>query len=137
VREIREHHGNRGLLVDVHGQGRKSETIFRGTRAGVTVDALLKRSGAQAVQGPKSLIGQLAAMGYGVNPPVGAPLLEEDAKLDGGHTVAAYGSQHRLGIDAIQLEFGSTYRDRDHVKRTASDLAEAIIAFMKANGYLQ
>ncbi len=120
--------GRRALLIDVHGQSGEPETIFRGTRAGLTATALLKRSGVEALQGEGSLIGLLQRKGYKVFPPVGSTDLKEDRRYDGGYTVFAYGSNNPGGIDAIQLEFGKRVREKPGL---AEDLAESILAFTR------
>ena len=126
VSEMSAKYPGRALLVDVHGQSGEPDTIFRGTRAGLTATALLKRSGIEALQGEGSLTGLLQRKGYKVFPPIGSPDLKEDRRYDGGYTVFAYGSNTPGGIDAIQLEFGKRVRERPGL---AEDLAESILAF--------
>jgi len=109
-------------------------TVFRGTRAGLTTKALVRRHGVAAIQGERSLIGLLAASGYHVHPPVGAASLRERPKYKGGYTVFRYGSQNASGIDAIQLEFGRALRDDP---RLADDVADALAVFMQQHGLLQ
>ena len=107
VAELRTRFPSGALLMDVHGQGQERKVIFRGTRGGLTTRALTTREGAEALLGPRSLIGELAARGYRVQPAADGSTLEEDRRFNGGYTVFHYGSQHPKGIDAIQLEFGS------------------------------
>lgn len=133
VAQARARHPQGALLVDVHGQGQASDTLFRGTRAGLTARSLLARHGPAALQGPQSLIGLLAAKGYTVHPAVGAASLAEDPRFAGGYTVATYGSQQAGGIDAIQLEFGLQQRQSPQL---ADDLADALAGFLRAHGYL-
>jgi N-formylglutamate amidohydrolase len=128
IAEIRNQHSGRGLLVDVHGQGREPGTLFRGTDDGASVTSLVRRFGLAALQGPQSISGLMAAQGYRVHPPVDAPSVREDPRFDGGFTVQTYGSRHAGGIDAIQLEFGRALRESP---RLAGDLAEALAVFMR------
>jgi N-formylglutamate amidohydrolase len=121
------------LLLDVHGQSDEPGTVFLGTRAGLTTRALLQRHGIDALHGPISVIGQLAARGHTVNPPAGSPSLKEDPRFAGGHTVFSYGSQQPEGIDAIQLEFGRSVRAQPGL---AEDVAEALQGFMTHYGLL-
>jgi N-formylglutamate amidohydrolase len=121
------------VLVDVHGQSDDPDTIFRGTRSGLTAKALLQRSGRACLQGDKSITGVLAAKGYAVNPPADAESLREDPRFMGGYTVFNYGSQHARGVDAIQLEFGKNHRANE---RLPEDLAEALVVFMTQCGLL-
>lgn len=121
------------LLVDVHGQGDEPDIIFRGTRAGLTTTALLKRFGATALRGEDSLLGILEAKGYQVHPPVAASTLKEDPRFAGGYTVFAYGSHQPLGIDAIQLEFGTRVRKNTQLPL---DVADALYKFMRHHGML-
>lgn len=132
IAEMRKRFPKGALLIDIHGQGQEPRTIFRGTRHGLTTRALLRRAGNDALQGPKSLTGQLAAHGYGVNPPVDAQTLEEDPRFNGGFTVFAYGSQRAEGVDAIQLEFGKAYRDDPRLPRA---LADSILGFTREYGF--
>jgi N-formylglutamate amidohydrolase len=133
IAEVKPRFPAGALLVDVHGQSEEPDTVFRGTRAGLTARALLKRGGAEALQGPGSVTGRLAARGYRVVPEVGAAQLREDPRFAGGYTVFTYGSQHDMGIDAIQLEFGRNLRSRPELPDA---LAEAIAIFLVDYGYL-
>ncbi|MDH4390705.1 MAG: N-formylglutamate amidohydrolase [Aquabacterium sp.] len=133
VARARAQHPQGALLVDVHGQGQVPDVLFRGTRAGLTTQALLARHGPAALQGPESLIGQLAARGYIVHPAVGTDSLREDPRYAGGYTVFTYGSQHPDGIDAIQLEFGAQQRRSPQL---TDDVADALLVFLTRHGYL-
>lgn len=128
VEEIRTRFPAGALLVDVHGQGQEASVIFRGTRHGLTTKALMARAGPEALTGPKSLLGELAARGYRTNPAPDGSTLEEDRRFNGGYTVFHYGSQNADGIDAIQLEFGSALRKQ---ARLADNLADALAAFTR------
>ena len=122
------------LLVDVHGQADEPDIIFRGTRAGLTTTALLKRFGATALRGENSILGTLETKGYQVHPPVAASSLKEDLRFAGGYTVFAYGSHQPLGIDAIQLEFGVRVHKN---MRLPQDVADALHTFMRQHGMLR
>ncbi len=127
VNDIRAAHG-RGLLLDIHGQKREPNAIVRGTRNGETVRALLKTHGDEALTGPKSILGTLAAAGDRILPPNDGPQepLAREALFDGGYIVSEYGSHNPLGIDAIQLEFGTAFRAPERLVKTARDLATAV-----------
>lgn len=112
-----------GLLLDIHGQGAEAETIFRGTDNGKSVSALQRRFGKEALHGPKSIVGQLAAKGYKILPDGAGDGREH--RYSGGYTTRTYGTK----IDAIQLEFGTNLRRRANLERTAGDLAYAIEVF--------
>jgi N-formylglutamate amidohydrolase len=133
VAEMKSRFPRGALLLDMHGQGRAPDTIFRGTRDGLTVRALLARHGPGALQGADSLIGLLASKGYRVDPPIGSESRREDRRFDGGHTVATYGSHHAGGIDAMQLEFGRHLRAD---ARLPTDVADALVAFLSRHGML-
>lgn len=131
VAEIRQRFGGEGLMIDLHGQARDAESIFRGTGNGVTVLRLIQKQGESAFTGTNSILGQLAAKGYPVvpnNTPPGKP--PEDRSYNGGYTVRTYGSSNDQGIDAIQLELGSQLRRADR-KKFAKDLAQAIYTFQE------
>jgi N-formylglutamate amidohydrolase len=118
-----------GLLLDLHGQGAEKESIYRGTDNGETVRALVQRHGKEAIAGPKSIFGQLAAKGYKVLPdPNGG---ERERHYVGGYTARTYGSHRGTKIDAIQLEIGTRLREKANLERTASDLAQAIEVFAR------
>jgi glutamine amidotransferase-like uncharacterized protein/N-formylglutamate amidohydrolase len=115
----------RGLLLDIHGQGSAKDTVFRGTHDGKTVKLLRERFGEQAHHGEESLFARLKAGGWKVHPdPLDG---KEQNGFRGGYIVQTYGSHERFGIDAIQLEFGADFR-RDTLQRqkTADVLAAAI-----------
>lgn len=133
VAQARTQHPQGALLVDVHGQAQEPSVVFRGTRGGVTAQALVARMGPAALQGPDSLIGLLAARGHAVHPPIGSDGLREDPRFAGGHTVATYGSHQNGGIDAIQLELG---RDQRLNPRLPQDLADALATVLVQQGYL-
>ena len=125
VRRLRALFPKGALLLDIHAQSQEVDTVFRGTRGGLTVKALLQRHGMEAVQGDKSILGGLYAKGYNVSPTIGSPSLEEDRRFDGGYTVGTCGSHQPGGIDAIHLEFGKSQRERgnlpENVAQSVSD----------------
>ena len=133
---LREAHGRvsrewgRGLLLDIHGQGAEAEAIYRGTGNGKTVASLTQRFGTQAIVGPKSIFGQLERMGYKVLP--STTHSHKEQRYVGGYIVQTYGSNRGRSVDAIQLEIGTKLRARANLRRTASDLAEAIAVFAQA-----
>ena len=123
-----------GLLVDVHGQKKNPAVVMRGTQNGRTVESLLARAGAPAVTGPNGIFGRLEANGLRVFPGNDVPPggTSENAGFNGGYTVGTYGSHNAGGIDAVQMEFGSRYRQKAEVAETAKDAAKAIVAFYEA-----
>jgi N-formylglutamate amidohydrolase len=118
----------RGMLLDIHGQAGRPDTLVRGTNNGQTVELLVKRHGPAALNGPKSLFGVFAGAGYKVFPPLGSDE-PEDRRYNGGYTVRTYGSHGGSGIDAIQLEFGSDLRQKSKLPNIAAVIAEAIDRF--------
>ncbi len=128
VAEVSERFPSGALLIDVHGQSDDPNTIFRGTRNGLTVKSLIKKHGNAAVQGQDSIIGALQGKGYQVFPTMETESLKEDSRFNGGYTVFAYGSNATNGINAIQIEFGRRSRENS---RLAEDFTDAILVFMK------
>ncbi len=124
----------RGVLLDIHGQGAKPDSIFRGTQNGKTTKHLISRFGRESLVGRSSLFGQLAKQGFAVIPAVGSAA-REHSSYDGGFNVVTYGSGNGGTIDAIQLELGRELRSTKAIPETARKLANAIDAF--ANEYLQ
>jgi hypothetical protein len=123
-----------GILIDIHTQG-KIPGSLRGTLNGRAVTHLLARVGIDAVTGPKDLFGQLKTNGFSVFPANDVPPSGrgEDGGFNGGYTVTRYGgSHHANGIDAIQFEFGTTYRQDAEVDNTAKRAAKSIVVFNEA-----
>jgi N-formylglutamate amidohydrolase len=126
-RAVKKEYG-RGLLLDIHGQGRMNDTVIRGTRDGKTVSLLIQRYGEKAHTGSESFFGLLAANGCKVFP---ENLADKDfAALNGGDIVHTYGSGE-YGIDAIQLEFGGDLREKAKLTDTAGKVASAVDKFAK------
>jgi N-formylglutamate amidohydrolase len=122
-----------GLLLDVHGQGQYPDLLCRGTRNGETVKLLRERHGWDAVVGKNSVMGRLEKAGYKVYPKCDAgESAREEPAFAGSHIVETYGSHTGYGIDAIQLEFGTSHRLRSAYPKTAADLASAVAAFYEA-----
>ena len=130
VDDVRATHPH-AVLFDVHGQAKYPDSILRGTQHGATVNSLLARAGDAAVTGPHGVFGQLAQMGYAIEPSNDLPATArvETQGYTGGHIVVTYGSNRSDGIDAIQLEFGRNLRRKDALEKTAADTARAIVAF--------
>jgi N-formylglutamate amidohydrolase len=120
-----------GLLVDVHGQKKDPRVVMRGTQNGRTVARLLERAGAAAVTGPSGIFGELAANGFDVYPANDVPPggTSENGGYSGGYTVGNYGSHTPDGIDAVQMEFGTRYRQKTAVDASAQAAGKAIAAF--------
>ncbi len=133
VDEIRTTHPA-GLLIDVHGQSKDRNVIMRGTLNGRAVTRLMQRAGFEGVIGPNGIYGQLEAHGFKIFPGNDVPPRgrSEDAGFNGGYTVFTYGSHNGDGIDAVQMEFGSAYRQKAVLDASARDAAKAIAAFYEA-----
>jgi N-formylglutamate amidohydrolase len=121
-----------GLLIDVHGQQQYPDALVRGTINGRSVSRLIARAGFAAVTGPQGLFGQFERNGFRVLPgndvaPAGTN--ENSTGLIGGYTTNRYGSQHPDGIDAVQCEFGTRYREEAELERTIKRAAASIVAF--------
>ncbi len=129
VDEIRTRFPNRGLLIDLHGQGSDENAIFRGTQNGKTLFRLLQAQGQDAVTGPDSVLGYLEDKGYRIIPPRSAGFSQREAKeYNGGYTVMMYGSNQVNGIDALQVEMGLSLRQN---RAFTDDLAQAISRFSR------
>ena len=125
-KEILEKH-HAGLLLDIHGQGSSSKTVYRGTGNGRTVVKLKERFGESAHTGEASFFGRLHRLGWTVYPHPGDG--KEKSGFTGGYIVQTHGSHRPGGIDAIQLEFGAEYRTKTNRAKTAKVLAQAIMEF--------
>ena len=126
-----------GLLIDIHGQGSRTDTVFRGTKNGLTVSRLREKFGQAAHDGPQSLFGLLQTRGWTVypdmlNPTVAVdkqPADKEQSGFTGGYIVQTYGSHQAQPIDAMQLEFGASYRTNVQRPKTAAVLADALAEY--------
>lgn len=131
VDELRKKFPQGALLLDIHGQAASADTIYRGTQNGTTVMKMVEKHGVVALTGEQSILGYLAAKGIKVSPtntPPGTP--PETKGFNGGWIVRSYGSHTTNGVDAIQLEFGGSFRtDEKKREETAKSLAEAIKAY--------
>ena len=122
-----------GVLIDIQGQGSLADTVFRGTKNGLTVIHLRETFGEASHHGAQSLFGLLSTRGWTVHP---SPHNEkEQAGFSGGFIVQSYGSHKALPIDAMQLEFGAEYRMASRRAKTAEDLADALAEYVAK--YLQ
>jgi N-formylglutamate amidohydrolase len=127
-REILETHRT-GILLDIHGQGSSSETVYRGTSQGKTVTRLRERFGEAAHSGDQSLFGLLKRQGWKVYPdPLDG---REQAGFTGGYIVQSHGSHRPEGLDAVQLEFGADYRIAPNRDRIAQELADAVVEYLE------
>jgi N-formylglutamate amidohydrolase len=118
-----------GLLLDIHGQGSSSKTVYRGTGNGKTVARLKERFGESAHAGEESFFGMLNRLGWQVYPyPTDG---KEQSGFTGGYIVQTHGSHRPNGLDAIQLEFGSEYRDKENRSKTAQVLSQAIVQYIR------
>ena len=119
----------RGLLLDIHGQRVEAQTIFRGTDNGRSISALDRLFGGEALAGQNSILGQMAVRGYKIVPSLASR--DRERQYSGGYTTQTYGSHRGTGIDAIQLELGTSLRSRANLERPAADLAHAIVVFAR------
>lgn len=131
VDELRKKFPQGALLLDIHGQAASADTVYRGTQNGTTVMKLVEKHGAGALTGEASILGYLAAKGTKIEPPNTPPGTPPETKaFGGGYIVRTYGSHTTNGVDAIQLEFGGSFRTDDKKREeTAKFLAEAIQAY--------
>lgn len=128
TKQILNNH-QQGLLLDLHGQGSKRDTVFRGTSNGKTVSRLIRDFGKTAHEGEQSFFGILKSTGWTVHPdPFDG---KEQSGFTGGYIVQTYGSHQAIGIDAIQLEMGAIYRTKESRERIARELAKAIVQYSK------
>lgn len=128
--EVNEAFG-RGILIDLHGQGADRNVIFRGTRNRFSVKHLLQEWGNEAFDGKTSILGMMAERGHTLFPECGKPDREHPS-FNGGYITGTYGSGQKGTIDAIQMEFGYNSRSQANLKKTADDLAEALLEFTRS-----
>ena len=118
-----------GLLIDIHGQGTSSTTVYRGTSNGLTMTGLRSRFGESSWTGEESLCGFLKSRGWTMHPdPFDG---KEQSGFTGGFIVRTYGSHRPDGIDAIQLELGADYRRKADRERVAQVLADSVAVYIE------
>lgn len=109
----------RALVIDLHGQGATPGVVYRGTRDGQTATLA-------ALHAPGGFLAELIAAGVTLAP--NGLVGTEDPSYNGGFIVGTYGRLASGGVDAVQLEFGFSYRaDSAAIALTADRVATAII----------
>jgi N-formylglutamate amidohydrolase len=109
----------RALLVGIHGQSADVNVVFRGTRDGQTADlAVLCSSG--------GFLERLSAGGVALN--LTNATDRESPDFNGGTIVVTYGKGATNGLNAVQLEFGYTYRGGSSALNATADKVAAAIA---------
>lgn len=111
------------ILIDVHGQGRTANLIYRGTANGETTRGF--EDHANAFQ--KTLEGQ----GLKLDPTSTETDRKENPSFNGGWIVRHYGASGEGKIMAIQLEFGGDYRTTREFPQTAKKVAVALGVYAK------
>lgn len=120
-----------GLLLDIHGQSSYPDSLLRGTNNTRTVRRLLERHGRDALTGPDSIFGVMEQAGYATVPKCDSQD-RENPRFDGGYIVTTYGSHQPGGLDALQLEFGRSFRaTAADARKSAGDLAIAVERFAR------
>ena len=117
-----------GLLLDLHGQSVRKDSVFRGTRNGATTEFLVNKFGDRALTGHHGFQGLLEAQGFNM-----VPASDSDKKetlFNGGYITARYGLDGSYGIDAVQLEFGGVYTAKKTLPETANALARALTQYV-------
>jgi N-formylglutamate amidohydrolase len=130
-REVQKKWGT-GLVIDVHGQASFKDQILIGTVGGETVKLLIERHGRGALVGQDGLVGMMLDAGTKVKPDLNSENLNVAAGLNGGYTVQTYGSHQPTALEAVQFEYGSNYRVKENIAKSAEDTAEGVAAFYKA-----
>lgn len=107
-----------GLVIDLHGQAAAKDTVFLGTRNGVTAAPGVRAALAAALDG-----------GVPAVEPAGGG--REDRRFTGGYVVAEHGRPDD-GVHAVQLEVGRALRSADRIGETADAIAAAVEATLAA-----
>jgi hypothetical protein len=101
-------------------------TVYRGTKNGASVTRMRRQFGEGIHEGPESFLGRLKALGWIVHPEPGG---REQTGYTGGFITQTYGSE-AAGTDAIQLEFGATYRSTEEQRKATAQALAKVIAEM-------
>ncbi|MCX6341774.1 MAG: hypothetical protein NTU72_05270 [Fimbriimonadales bacterium] len=110
------------ILLDIHGQGSDKAVVYRGTQNRNTVNGFPEVQ----ITGPNSLLGKLESSGIKLVPENKDSEEKESTKFTGGYIVQTFGAKNQPKIMAIQLEWGSNYRQTSTLDETADKLAKAI-----------
>jgi N-formylglutamate amidohydrolase len=111
------------LLLDVHGQSMSATSSYRGTRSGITA-SLGKLHDSDAV------LDVLADADVGLSPATAGGL--ENPFFSGGYVVGEYGLTHGAApVDAVQIEFGSAYRQASTLAHTIDATARAVASHVR------
>ncbi len=128
-REVQNKFGA-GLFIDVHGQNAYPDEVLVGTVGGETVKLLRQRFGDESLVGRNGVVGFLRSAGLKTMPAIDATEFNLP-RFNGGYTVQSYGSHKPIGIDAVQFEYGGTYRQTEKLDDTAKRTAAAIAKFYR------
>ncbi|WP_171182693.1 BPL-N domain-containing protein [Alienimonas chondri] len=124
---IRRQQG-RGLLLDIHGQSAEKDSVFRGTRSGVTAGAPYQAGEEVESPGKRPIHLRLAdamkSNGFAMLPEGDGP----ESRYTGGWIVWDHGAQQEDGIPSIQLEYGTKLRKTTAIQATADATVDAILA---------
>jgi N-formylglutamate amidohydrolase len=107
-------------LIDVHGQGVDPKVIFTGTqnRKTLTEPAAAWKDG--------GIFTSLQASGLTLSPDSADGA--EDKRFGGGYIVQTYGAMKNERCSAIQLEFGSSFRNSERARlETARKVVDALL----------
>lgn len=124
TRSIRNAWGT-GMMFDIHGQGTRADTIFRGTAHRLTMGRAIDVFGKEAVVGAKSAAGVLESRGRRLFPANADWETPEHASYTGGYITRTYGGRDR-GFDTLQFELGNDYRKAEGRAAAVKDLVDAI-----------
>lgn len=114
-----------GLLIDLHGQSRLPDVVWRGTRQGTTLGGLTDQFGWDVVEGKNSLMHSFRQMGYSTHP---QRIDATESPFSGGFITSTYG--YPYGLNSIQLEYGYSFRaSKEKYIKTSKDTAAAIERF--------
>lgn len=114
-----------GLLIDLHGQSRLPDVVWRGTRQGTTLGGLTDQFGWDVVEGKNSLMHSFRQMGYSTHP---RGMEATESPFSGGFITSTYG--YPYGLNSIQLEYGYSFRaSKEKYLKTSKDTAVAIERF--------
>ncbi|MBH57344.1 MAG: hypothetical protein CMJ82_09190 [Planctomycetaceae bacterium] len=117
-----------GLLIDLHGQSRLPDVIWRGTRQGTTLGGLTDQFGWDVVEGKNSLMHSFRQMGYSTHP---QGIDASESPFSGGFITSTYG--YPYGLNSMQLEYGYSFRaSKEKYLKTSKDTAVAIEHFYRS-----
>ncbi len=115
----------KALLIDFHSQGKTKDLIYRGTGNSLSLKS-------KSLADVSAFLNGLEQATLKLEPATANTIAKEHPSFNGGYITRHYGASQPNGINAIQLEIGADYRNKESIPKTAIAIAEAIQAHLES-----